>query len=363
MKSTDTAAPQRSMVDLSIQRAIESSVRAFQPAFIHLPTPVRLRASNAIGDWTAARRAAGQDGERLRAMIANPDAPLLSLLRHMEDFIQRHSTLPFDTPDRILFRRAAVQSVYWQAFWLRDGALYEPTPALSRLLHTTDIGADIPVSMLRLPCPAMCLVPEPAIRVDKDGFEAIAVFEHKLPADATHSPRGLTFVIQTIERTDVVSIQVRDDQQTIAQAFDVASQTCTVNSATPLDLEALRSRTLQRLDYVAKMLLYLSLDKPEIAHETPYSAAPRLFPGLGKRKRELRLAEVEQLYDRYLIGPSGLGSSGHSVSAHWRRGHFRLQPHGPKSSLRKVMFIMPIIVRADRLADDTPTPPGPTLPD
>jgi hypothetical protein len=28
-----------------------------------------------------------------------------------------------------------------------------------------------------------------------------------------------------------------------------------------------------------------------------------------------------------------------------------LQPHGPQSSLRKVMFIAPMVVRADKLTD------------
>ena len=37
------------------------------------------------------------------------------------------------------------------------------------------------------------------------------------------------------------------------------------------------------------------------------------------------------------------------VSPHWRRGHFRMQPHGPHQSLRKVIFIAPTLVRADRL--------------
>jgi hypothetical protein len=37
-------------------------------------------------------------------------------------------------------------------------------------------------------------------------------------------------------------------------------------------------------------------------------------------------------------------SSGRSVSMHLRRGHFRNQPYGPKHSLRKTVFIAPIVV-------------------
>ena len=63
---------------------------------------------------------------------------------------------------------------------------------------------------------------------------------------------------------------------------------------------------------------------------------------------------------RYIVGPASvvdwagetagqLGAHG-ELSAHCRRGHLRLQPYGPKSSLRKVLFIAPTVVRADQLA-------------
>jgi hypothetical protein len=105
------------------------------------------------------------------------------------------------------------------------------------------------------------------------------------------------------------------------------------------------------------------LDNRQITHERPYSTAPRVFPGLGKRKRDERLALVETLYDRYVVGPAVLsadlaansdGDSSHGVSAHWRRGHFRFQPHGPHNSLRKLMFIAPTLVHASQFLDTQP---------
>lgn len=33
-----------------------------------------------------------------------------------------------------------------------------------------------------------------------------------------------------------------------------------------------------------------------------------------------------------------------AVAAHWRRGHFRNQPHGPQLSLRKIIWIRPVLV-------------------
>lgn len=39
--------------------------------------------------------------------------------------------------------------------------------------------------------------------------------------------------------------------------------------------------------------------------------------------------------------------SGSEMSAHWRRGHWRVQPHGKGRLLRKRVWIMPVLVRSD----------------
>jgi hypothetical protein len=81
-----------------------------------------------------------------------------------------------------------------------------------------------------------------------------------------------------------------------------------------------------------------------------------MFPGLGRKKREARLAEVDQLYDRFVVGSSALLSEldaardGHEIAAHWRRPHFKTQPHGPNNSLRKLVFIGLTRVRAHHVS-------------
>ena len=108
------------------------------------------------------------------------------------------------------------------------------------------------------------------------------------------------------------------------------------------------------------MLLYLKARDAHVVHDRSYSDAPRNFSGLGKRRRTQRLAEIEMLYDRHLVGPAILDiqpaaavpagdGSQREVRGHWRRPHFKMQPHGPNSSLRKLAFIGPTIVRPDRL--------------
>lgn len=77
---------------------------------------------------------------------------------------------------------------------------------------------------------------------------------------------------------------------------------------------------------------------------------------MGSRKAAKLRRQTERLYDRVVLGPDTLPAHLHGVSGemspHWRRGHFRMQAHGPRLSLRKVMFISPTIVRADRLTID-----------
>lgn len=44
--------------------------------------------------------------------------------------------------------------------------------------------------------------------------------------------------------------------------------------------------------------------------------------------------------------------TGREVVPHWRRGHWRNQPHGPGLSLTRLTFIRPVLVRADRAVGD-----------
>lgn len=43
----------------------------------------------------------------------------------------------------------------------------------------------------------------------------------------------------------------------------------------------------------------------------------------------------------------GAQGAGGEMSAHWRRGHWRIQPHGKGRTLRKRVWIMPVLVRSD----------------
>jgi hypothetical protein len=277
-------------------------------------------------------------------------------------FIDQH----FTKDTREGFWRAgkalSVNGSYWLAFGLRHGALYEPTAALHRLLEATDVGPDIPLRLILPPAPALCIVPPPSVRDAPDGFRSVTVFDSPVPSGPGAPPRCLTFIIETARRTDTLTVAVHGGDETMAEGFALACERITflLSKSQDLDVEQECRIALRQLTYVAKLLLYMSLDAAAVRLDRAYTDADRSFSGLGRRKREQRQAQIELLYDRYVVGPAvladGAASSagdhaGTEVSAHWRRGHFRMQTHGPQSSLRKLMFIAPTLVRPDRLPE------------
>ncbi|MEJ8851925.1 hypothetical protein [Variovorax rhizosphaerae] len=357
----------RTALDLAIEEALLRTVHADSGAFDRLPVPIRLRAAGAVQAWRDARRIAGPHGAVFRSAVADSAYPPDLLCNPLADLAGGHGTARFDHHTNILIADACANSVFVQAFWERNGVLYEPTPALHQLLNTSDIAADVPLRMMCPSVPALFIIPDRASWLEGD-VEAIAVFTHGSWKNSAPAPgRVLTFVtwsrsIQPIPTLEMgmVNLTVPEDDRTISQALELATHHPPRRGMlAELSPEQARAEWLRRLDYVAKMLLYLSLDDVHVRRDLAYSEAPRSFPGLGRRKRELRQAEVEQLYDRYVVGPAQIaeGPSAHGgelvghahIPAHWRRGHFRMQAHGPRSSLRKVMFIKPTLVRSDRL--------------
>ena len=68
----------------------------------------------------------------------------------------------------------------------------------------------------------------------------------------------------------------------------------------------------------------------------------------NKRNREIWTPNIiGKDYQIKRSGPSQEGSGGWNVRMHWRRGHLRMQPHGPNNSLRKTIWIEPMLIGAE----------------
>ncbi len=354
----------------ALELAIARTLDAWLPAYRHLPVPVRFRASGALHAW---QRHLEEGGETriARHALSNALVPVMDAQRCLRVAITPQVHIHPGAVQALspMFGALMRFSSELLCFWLRDGALYEPTLPLGTLLGGSDIAQDLPMQLVRLPCASLCLVPPWQQRHHCAGASAIFVFEHAAGAEQAPARRTLTVLACWPSadgiRTDECVIAVHDESESLNDALArvTAATTTRLQTAGFSDARSLQeaqAQWQQMLDYTVKVLLYLGLDASAVRALRPYTAAPRVFPGLGRRKRDAKLAEVEQLYDRYIVGPeflqelgvaagSDASSKGHELSAHWRRGHFRSQPYGPQASLRKVAFIAPTVVRADRL--------------
>lgn len=358
----------------AVDRAMMRTGNAESPSFAHLPMPVRFRATGALRAWTEVLDTLPGMGQA-RAALIDPAVPVEAARVHLmralaTSLFVDEDALREETRSSIL--SWLVRAAEMLCFWLRGGSLYEPSSSLNAFLERSDISGDMPMELLTLPAPALCIVlPNAESKQSAGGTGAATVFQQvetdgkrrriEIALHAFSRDGKLIYLQMVIEgwKPDAtIRATLEEAEQQNLRALDSGKDVCIDN---PETLKAFFEVMRSTLDHIAKVLLYLKLDNAIVREDRPYSVAPKLFPGLGKRKRELKLAEIDRLYDRYIIGPEGLpepvqavsGDSphiGHQVATHWRRGHFRSQLHGPLNSLRKVVFIAPVLVRADRLS-------------
>lgn len=109
------------------------------------------------------------------------------------------------------------------------------------------------------------------------------------------------------------------------------------------------------LQYLAKALLYIGLAEARRAthpQRTEYLRQHAHLKSAAKRAKVERRARL--LVDHILISappapavaPTS-GAAGHAVRAHWRRGHYRMQPHGPQRQQRRLQWIRPVLVHGE----------------
>ena len=121
------------------------------------------------------------------------------------------------------------------------------------------------------------------------------------------------------------------------------------------------------INYLVKVFLYLGLKDARKTSCTEYSTALKQLATRGPKKQAKIQRRLEALYDRVTVGPASMpppplaDDMAAQVAPHWRRGHFRLQAHGPARSERRLIFVAPILVRADKLNDEAPRPKAYTL--
>jgi hypothetical protein len=98
----------------------------------------------------------------------------------------------------------------------------------------------------------------------------------------------------------------------------------------------------QTMGNVAMNLLMLMVDRPELVE----SGRPlkRIKAGKGQKQVLWQPRWVGRTYRRQTASEGPQKGSHASPRAHWRIGHWRQQAHGPKLTLRKSIWIEPVIV-------------------
>lgn len=345
-----------------IRDALLRTEDAADDRFARLPMPVRYRASGALNAWAKVRSAAGRTGAEFTQRLREDPASLMrSDFATWLDWWSRGDPKLFRSSDD---RGRAHGSIPWQMFDVCHGALFEPTPPLHRLLDDAYIADDVPVGLIAPPADTMCIIPDPSWWGRRGGVDAIMLFRRRTGSHSGYATSDVINVAMWSEvrdeswiETGFLAIPLQDPQKTISQFLAQSDE----GEAYHPQAEVQRSMQIWRrvLDYTIKMLLYLATGEARIVHDRAFSDAPRNLGGLGKRKRAERLAQIELLYDRHVVGPAVLdmlpyepsseNDTHREVRGHWRRPHFKMQPHGPQRSLRKLVFIGPTVVRPDRL--------------
>jgi len=311
--------------------------------------------------WAAWRESAYDNRSIADRIIANPRNNFNKCVEVVKDVMRTDPIWDqgiFPTPSEKHLDISAVFAVAPLMYWRRPHVLIELTPALEQLLDRSDLGDDIPTDLLRPPMPSCyikfseamqrAIMPPPSEDFICNRVEGVYVFE------SVREEQRAVALVAICGFSDnpklgagTIDMIISDEQRPLN---DLIQGIC---SKLADDQEGARQFAMAQL--CTKIFLYWNVERARQEAQTPYSDALIQLKGRGPKKAAKLRRQMDKLYDRILLGPlilpSHLYGQHGEVSPHWRRGHFRMQPHGPQRSLRKVLFIAPTLIRADRLED------------
>jgi len=270
-------------------------------------------------------------------------------------------------------QRLAVEISVNLKYHLQKGTVIEATPALETLLTNSDVDLSLPMSMVAPPYRAQYLrFGETAMRYLKvpvgqaadHFFDGVFCFLTP-PAEpcAAGESRWTLELILASKRHDLYRGHVSLLGETDRGSTTVGEWLTRVLGADKEQRDGAFHRSMHAaVSYVVKMFLYMALKQARVTEHRDHDGALRRAAGLGERKRAKLLQRSASLYDGIMVGPESLPSSapacalGGSVTPHWRRGHFRMQPFGTGNLQRKLIFVAPVLVHAEQLQGEVPTP-------
>lgn len=249
------------------------------------------------------------------------------------------------------------------------------------LLEHTDIAQDLPLSMFNLPYRRFyvelgrgrtcgCTIPN---ALSGDHVLEGAYVERGQHVDGdyiylvlTGSPLGKTDAAD--DATLSMALPVADLDRPIHEVITEAHRRAQLEAAPAglvLSPDEWTNDAFKAVMLLAKALLYIGMPGTRRALHPEKTEALKSF-GLIKStaKRAKAQRRLDRAYDYVLVtaqpeheGVAGNLARSGAMRAHWRRGHYRMQAHGPQHSQRKLIFLQPMLVGASS-ADETPAQPA-----
>jgi hypothetical protein len=369
----------------------------------HVPHPVLARNSDLLARWTRWGRWIEDNMNRQRGLhdeVAKGRLSLncLTLLNDRTRWLQDHARLlnQMLVLDPLWNKQAAAMPP-WQAteqiettsltaavsllFWQHKGSVLELTPALEQMLVDSDLGDDVPLSLLQSPYAACYIrfgpVLQAAVRQGwqlgaLQGYDIEGVYVFSAQAEYRDTPLftgahpGMLSMVPMFKPT-TSAVSVTDETKPCRYGSSAVSLNREFDDK-PM-LEMIRTMCAeQKVEFgdhfeylaqtVAKVFLTMSLAQTPQTIDPAYSTLFAQVQRRTSRKADKIARKLPTLYDRIVLGPQNVSSpqplpgehGGSEVAPHLRRGHFRMQAHGPQMSLRRLIFIAPCWIHPERLA-------------
>lgn len=341
-----------------------------------LPYPIAYRNHGAVEGWRRAIHST-RTGRQYWHLLENQDSSAVFCIAPLNAVLEKVMACMQDCSDADGWRSTAANMALQVgvniAFECKRGTIIESTPALETLLTHADVDVTLPMGMFAPPFAAQYVHfgPEaarvlrcPGCRDDQIVFDGVFCFLSQSPNHpgvASERELELIFVGKHNDRYSgyyLLRAPVGASDKPVVDWIDAIFK----QHEGPGHEEIDRLRLLEAVSFVVKLFLYLGLKDARQVVQTAYSQTLKKMAHIGPKKRAKVGRQIKSLYDRITVGPTTLSanpapqSSGHSMPPHWRRGHFRMQFHGPGRQERKLIFVAPMMVRADKLNDATPRP-------
>lgn len=242
--------------------------------------------------------------------------------------------------------------------------------SLAEMLEHTEMSDDIPASLLQLPFPRTYIEIGPARKISPRMLDASSgehIFEGAFCEQGDHYPYGPGLMLMLTGSPLGKGSAAEDTYFTVFLPQSVADQSLNdaltwalANSperphfsAQSPAIKAIRECLL----LWAKSVLYIGLPEARKISQPEHST---LLKEISGKKSGAKRAKLERKLlaarDFIVISapPSSLSGNSNgrpdgsrSVRSHWRRGHYRMQAHGTKFSLRRLIFLKPTLVHGD----------------